>query len=75
MEVGAFCREVLAMSLSYTLRLLWETLPVSPYQKCQETCTEHCYSISVLNHQQLNVGGGMVVVVEVHDCMAQIDIL
>lgn len=37
-------------------------------------CTEHCYSTNVLNHQQLNMGGGAVAV-EVHDCTAQTDIL
>lgn len=74
MEVDVFFRGVLAASLSYTLRLLWEALPVSPYQKYQETHTEHCYSTTVVNHQQLNMGG-RTVVGEVHDCTAQTNIL
>lgn len=74
MEVNAFCGGVSATSLNYTLRLLWETLTVGPYQKYQETHSERCYSTTVLSHQQLNTEA-TIVVVEIHNCTAQIDIL
>lgn len=41
-----------------------ETLPVSPYQKYQETHTEHCYSTIVINHQHLSMGRTVVVEVQ-----------